>query len=67
MKGLSLLIISLSCLTACKKECTTNNSSPNCACTKEYRPVCGCNNQTYGNACMAECEGVLTYTQGECL
>ncbi len=35
-------------------------------CTMDYQPVCGCNGVTYGNACVAENEGVLTYTEGEC-
>ncbi|WP_354579820.1 Kazal-type serine protease inhibitor [Hymenobacter sp. UYP22] len=35
-------------------------------CTMEYAPVCGCNNQTYGNACQATNAGVKTYTKGPC-
>jgi len=35
-------------------------------CTKELKPVCGCNNKTYGNACMAEKAGVTKWQKGAC-
>ncbi|MBP6812025.1 MAG: META domain-containing protein [Saprospiraceae bacterium] len=40
---------------------------PACSCMMLYDPVCGCNNKTYSNACMAECSGIKTYAKGSCL
>lgn len=38
----------------------------NAMCTMDYRPVCGCDNQTYSNACHAANAGLLSWTEGEC-
>lgn len=37
-----------------------------CICTKDWRPVCGSNKQTYPNACQAGCAKIKKYTEGAC-
>lgn len=65
------LLFALLILSACSTVKTTNvnckgDAIKDCMCTMQYDPVCGCDNKTYGNACVANCEGVKSFTKGEC-
>jgi hypothetical protein len=39
---------------------------PDCYCLDVYKPVCGCDGLTYGNACYAFCAGVQVVSNGPC-
>ena len=56
-------------LNSCNKDiiCIDENKIEEAkACTKEYRPVCGCNNITYSNPCVAEGAGIMYWEEGKC-
>lgn len=67
MKNILLPLMLLLTWVACKSPATcVEKIDPACPCSRIYAPVCGCNNKTYDNSCMAECAGIKTYTKGTC-
>ncbi|HUS00747.1 MAG TPA: hypothetical protein VMY77_03425 [Chitinophagaceae bacterium] len=54
---------------ALQANCSLQDPPAWCAtvrCTPQGKPVCGCNNVTYGSICEAQCAGVTSYTMGAC-
>lgn len=43
-----------------------NNVDPTLLCTNEFNPVCGCDNITYQNECLARQRGVVAWIGGPC-
>jgi len=62
------VLLSVNCKTASNKNNTDckGEAVKDCICTMQYDPVCGCDNKTYSNDCVAKCAGVKNWKKGEC-
>ena len=50
---------------SCKKDPILLKDRP-IFCTMHYRPVCGCDGETYGNKCVADAAGVIVKYDCHC-
>lgn len=68
MKALKMIMLMFCGLafTACETQTCMEVIDTDCLCITVYEPVCGCNDKTYANSCVANCAGIKEYSDGPC-
>jgi uncharacterized protein (TIGR02145 family) len=62
--GLYSVVVSSACFDS--SQINTQNGDTIIGCDGSYFPVCGCDGETYANACYAYTQGITHYSFGEC-
>lgn len=62
----SLLMFFSKCSSNDDLPCPPGVEKEDCICMSVYEPVCGCDQVTYSNSCVAACHDIEVAHQGAC-
>jgi hypothetical protein len=65
--SIALILTAATCKkTTATSDCVETAAKADCMCYEIYKPVCGCNGKTYSNDCVARCQNITEFKEGEC-